>query len=172
MPARIRRLALLALAVLLAGCSSGGDRLTSDAVLRERFEQHRAAFDSLAAAAVADTGLLSVRRVASLSMYVRGGATGDSLLTEEGIRATGRSHYERLLADAGVDGFSRQGSEPRVSFVLSTNGRLLKGLVHTWEPLDPQRPSLDGLEAAGSPPTAYVSIAPGWYLFVEPTAED
>lgn len=167
----VHGLLVLAIAVSIAGCLPGASRLTADAELRRRFEQHRAAFDSLAAAAVADTQLLSVSQGATLGIYVRGTAEGDRLLTADEIRTTGRSAYGRLLDSVGLHTLSRQGWEPQVSFVMSTNRVLTKGLVYTRGGVAPQLATLDDLDRAGPFTTAYVPLAPGWYLFVQPAAE-
>lgn len=167
----VHGLMVLAIAVAVAGCGPAGARLAADAELRGQFEQHRAAFDSLVAAAVADTQLVSVYRGAKLAIYVRGTAAGDRLLTAEEVQASGRAGYGRLLASAGLRGLSRQGQEPRVTFVMSTDRGLIKGLVCTRETVAPQRASLDDLVGTGPITTAYAPLAPGWYLFVMPAAE-
>ncbi len=164
-------LMVMAIVVAIAGCGPDERRLATDAELRGQFEQHRAAFDSLVAAAVADTQLVSVYRGATLGIYVRGTAAGDRLLTADEVQASGRSEYGRLLESVGLRKLDRQGREPHVTFVMSANRRLTKGLVHTLGSVAPQRATLDDIDGSGPVTTAYVPLAPGWYLFVLPAAE-
>lgn len=162
---------LLGLIVVMATGVSCSRRLIPDAELHARFQSHRAVFDTLAAMAVADTELLSVSHVgSSLGVHVRGTGSGDRLLTPEEVRSSGRSEYGRLLGVLGLTNLARQAG-PSIRFPVQADRLSLKGITFTQERLAPLRESLDELDGTGTVTTAYVQIAPRWYLFIEPRAE-
>lgn len=162
----LRPLLYLGAIVLLCPGTSCGQHLVSDSNLRARFQSHQAEFDSLAQLAVADTQLVGMcGDGATLSVYVRGTSPDRRLLSPEEVQASGRSDYGRLLERAGVPCLSR-GS--RITFTVQTSVRARKGIMYTRKAVEPLRESLDGMEQLRYVPVAFVQVAPGWFLFIEP----
>ena len=120
---------LMAIGLLVLGAIIGGflsvraPALPSDADLRKRFDEHRAAFDSLATRAIAGTPL----------------AEADSSLAQV------RPRLERL----GVSRVSRERNGRAVWFVVETRDGSRKGYVYSLEPLQPLLSSLDAANQNG-----------------------
>src|SRR5262249_14984002 len=145
--------------------------LPPDAALRTRFSEHRAEFDSLATIACADSELVAVVRTPNgFSVFVRHTPTSNRRLREMEVAASGRIAYRRLLGRAGVPRISRAAEARVIRFRLKKNEAGEKGIVYSEKPLAPLVPTLDGLEhtVAGHGASAYVSLAPRWFLFLEP----
>src|SRR5215471_18155803 len=157
---------LVALGVLVVGAIIGGflsvrsPAMTSDADLRKRFNERRAAFDSLATLAVADTQLVGL---GPSVIYVNGSATQNRRLTEQEERASGRSMLRPLLRRAGVPALSREHDGEAIWFVVESHEGSRKGYVYSLKPQQPVLSSLDDARQNG-----YVVLAPGWFLFLQP----
>ena len=145
---------------IIAGVLSSGSHATSDAALRKRFGEHRAAFDSLATMAVADTQLVGL---GPNTVFVRDTATQNRRLTDEEVRASGRSRLVALLQRIGLPGLSRERDGGAIWFVVVTHDGTRKGYVYSREPREPALGSLDD-----APQYGYVALAPGWFLFLQP----
>ena len=147
--------------------------LPSDAALIARFHEHQPELDRLAAMAIADTGLVGIGYDPSTnrrSVYVIDTPLFNRRLTLGEERASGRSELRRLLERAGLPALSRARDGKTVRFVVASRWRVRKGFVYSEKPPAPQRSSLDGIDkvSADSMPTAYVALAPKWFLFLEP----
>jgi len=145
--------------------------LPPDQALRTRFSEHRADFDSLAIIACADSELVVVVRTPNgFSVFVRHTPTSNRRLSEMEVAASGRTAYRRLLGRAGLPRISRTADARMVWFRLKKSGAGEKGIIYSEKPLAPLVPTLDGLEhtVAGQGASAYVSLAPRWFLFLEP----
>jgi len=146
---------------IIAGVlSSRSHATTSDAALRQRFSAHRAAFDSLATMAVADTQLVGLT---PNTMFVRDTPTRNRRLTDEEVRTSGRSRLGLLLQRAGLPALSRERDGEAIWFVVVTRDGTRKGYVYSRTPREPVLGSLDD-----APQYGYVALAPGWFLFLQP----
>jgi hypothetical protein len=158
--------------LLLKGAPAGSaETFPSDASLRARFRAHRAAFDSLATKALADSQLVGAGQdpmFRRFSVYVKDSPRFDRLLSDDEVRATDRGDYRRLLGSTGLPSISRR--EGSVIFMATARHVARKGILYSIEPRQPVRKSLDGLERAGAGrfEAGYVPLAPRWYLFLEP----
>jgi len=156
---------LVAIGVLVVGAIIGGflsvrpPAMTSDAELRRRFIEHRAAFDSLATLAVADTQLVGLGPNA---VFVKDAATQNRRLTESDEHASGRSIYRPLLRRAGLPALSRERDGGAIWFVGESHDGSRKGYVYSRKPL---QPIIDSLDAANQ--NGYVALARGWFLFLQ-----
>lgn len=144
--------------------------LPADSILRAQFEAHRGEFDALAAMALADSQLVGAGHDPMLSrftVFIKDTPRFNRVLTEEEVRATGRSEYRRLLDRAGLGSISR--SPSAIWFVVRTNSKAKKGFLFSERPMAPVEPALDGLdvEVNGYVRSGYVALAPRWYLFLE-----
>lgn len=144
--------------------------LPPDSTLRTQFEAHQGEFDALAAMALADSQLVGAGHDPMLlrfTLFLKDSPKSNRMLTEEQVRATGRSEYRRLLDRAGLGSISR--SSRAVYFVVRTNLKARKGFLFSEQPLGPMQRSLDGLdvEVDGYVHSGYVALAPHWYLFLE-----
>lgn len=136
--------------------------------MRARWLTHRAAFDSLAAMATADTMLVGAgRQGTTLDVYVRDTPANDRRLSADEVRSSGRSAYARFLHQAGVSDLSRMSGGARIAFTLRSDGQWREGLLYTNEAMEPLVQSLDSRGSAQSRAPAYERLAPGWYLFRE-----
>jgi len=157
---------LVAIGVLVVGTIIGGllstrsPAMTSDAELRKRFSERRGAFDSLATLAVADTQLVGL---GPSMVFVKDSATQNRRLTEQELRASGRSMFRALLQRAGLPSLSREGNGEAIWFVVESHDGSRKGYVYSLKPQQPVLNSLDGARQNG-----FVLLAPGWFLFLQP----
>ena len=142
--------------------------LPSDAQLQGLFRDHRAELDQLAAVALADTQLVGAWR---FGVYVRDTPRFNRLLMEWEVRSSGRLELRRLLDRAGLPSISRSERGDALRFVVvSRAGGARKGIIYSERPLRPAVSSLDGLERrSANGESAYVPLAPHWFLFLEPT---
>jgi len=145
---------------IIAGLLSSGSHATSDAALRKRFSGHRAAFDSLATMALADTQLVGLQPD---MVFVRDTATQNRRLTDEEVRTSGRSTLGSLLQRTGLPALSRERNGGAIWFVVISHDGTRKVYVYSRERREPVLDSLDG-----SPQYGYVALAPGWFLFLQP----
>jgi hypothetical protein len=148
--------------------------LPSDALLRERFHDHRAQLDQLAAMARADTQLVGASHDPMLmrfTVFVRDTPSSRRLLTDGEARATGRTELGRFLDRAGLPAISRSADGNTVWFVAASSTEARKGFVFSLNPLAPVRSSLDGLDRGGPgyALSGYVPLAPRWFMFLEPS---
>lgn len=158
-------LAGVAILIVVGSLSCGRSLpLPSDAELTTRFREHRSEFDSLAAMALADTQLVGLGTLGRFEVFVRDTSPYNRRLTDDEVRATGRSEFRRLIDRAGVPSLSRSAEGDRVWFVVVSNGGTRKGLMYSQRPMEPLLTSLDGRDSSG-----YVPLAPRWFLFVEPS---
>lgn len=152
----------LALGVSCARAPGYGEQMQA------RWLAHRAALDSLAAMATADTMLVGAGlQGTTLDVYVRDTPTNDRRLSADEVGSSGRSAYARLLGQAGVSGLSRMSGGARIEFTLRSDQQWREGLLYTNDALEPLVESLDGPARSGSRAPAYVRLAPDWYLFRE-----
>ena len=145
---------------IIAGVLSSGSHATSDAALRKRFSEHRAAFDSLATMAVADSQLVGLQ---PNLVFVRETATQNRRLTDEEVRTSGRSRLGSLLQRAGLPALSRERNGGAIWFVVVSRDGTRKGYVYSLTPREPVLGSLDD-----APQYGYVALAPRWFLFLQP----
>src|SRR5215467_4730706 len=97
---------LLIVGTIIAGFMSvGSHAMPTDAALRQRFSEHRDAFDSLATMAMADTQLVGLGPAV---MFVKDTPTYNRRLTDPEIMASGRSRFQPLLRRTGLPALSRQ----------------------------------------------------------------
>lgn len=148
--------------------------LPPDASLGARFREHRKEFDALAAMALADTHLVGAGHdplLMRFTVFVRDTPHANRMLTDEGVRATGRSEYRGLLDRAGIPSIARSREGHSVRFVVMSRGGARKGIIYSEDTLDPLRTSLDGEEPPGAANQGpgYVPLAPRWFLFLEPS---
>jgi hypothetical protein len=157
------------------GCAMG-DRLPTDARLESLYRGHERDLHELAALAIADTLLVGagydpiLRR---FSIYVRDTPQADRLLNARDVHASGRGVYQKLLDRSGLRCISRSSDGTAVRFVVASNADARKGLIYSTKLLTPVRPSVDGMsrEARRFWRSFYVSLEPGWYVFLEPRPE-
>jgi hypothetical protein len=149
--------------------------LPSDAQLQRLFQEHRAELDRLAAMALADTQLVGAGHdwmLMSFGVYVLDTPRFNRRLSDDEVRSSRRIELRRLLDRAGLPSVSRSGKGDAVWFVVMSHaGGARKGIVYSERPLKPAVSSLDSLERVRSPSgqAGYVTLAPRWSLFLEPT---
>ena len=144
--------------------------LPTDRSLKVRFQEHRQDFDSLVWIARADTRLVGASHdwmLMRFDMFVHDTPQHDRMLMDWEVSGTGRSIYRKLLDRAGVPGLSRR--DDGIWFVVVASRGARKGYVYSEKPLSPVHGSLDGLEKARYFDVGFVSLAPHWYLFLEPS---
>lgn len=150
----------LVVAAIVGGFLSGRPHaMTSDAALRTRFSEHQASFDSLATMAVADTLLVGL---GPNIVFVKGTPTQNRRLTDQEVRASGRSKLCSLLQRTGLPALSRERDGEAIWFVVESHDGSRKGYVYSHTPRKPLLDSLDDARQYG-----YVALAPGWFVFLQ-----
>jgi hypothetical protein len=150
----------LIVGTIIAGVMSRSHAMPADADLRNRFNEHRASFDSLATMALADSQLVGL---GPTTIFVRDTPTQSRALTEPEVLASGRARFLPLLRDAGLPALSRERSGDAIWFVVETRDGTRKGYVYSPKSREPILGSLDD-----SPQYGYAALAPGWFLFLQP----
>ena len=145
--------------------------LIPDATLVSQFRSHRGDFETLASKAVADSQLVGAGHdplLMRFDVFVRDTPQKSRMLPDEDVLRTGRSEYRKLLDRVGAPAISRLQDGSAVRFVVMTRGRVRKGFLYTTKAPTRLYKRLDGLEMGRYFYPGYRSLAPRWYIFVEP----